>query len=299
MTTPSLPLQNGVSASRCRVIPGQWHNLLHFLTLRFPDVDIETWRQRLQAGLVTTETGIALQADDPVRIGDLICYYREVPDEAVLHQGNIDIIYEDDNLLIIDKPHFVPVMPAGRFLRESLLVRLRQQTGHADLVPLHRLDRDTAGLVMCAKQVDRRDAYTALFRLRNIRKIYEVVAPHRDDLILPCQHRSLLVAGEPFFRVREVAGTANSETHISLLQRLGDNSLYQAEPVTGRKHQLRVHFASLGIPICFDRCYPELNDRPDDIKQPLQLLARSLIFKDPFSGQIQHINSRLKLLLTH
>lgn len=294
MTSPNLPLRNGVSASRCRVIPGQWQNLLHFLTLRFPDVGVDVWRQRLQDGLVSNELGTTLHAETSVQAGDMICYYREVPEEEVLHQGNIDIIYEDENLLVVDKPHLVPVMPAGRFLRESLLVRLRQQTGITDLAPLHRLDRDTAGLVMCAKHIGSRDAYAALFRQRSIDKIYEVVAPHRD-LIWPYTHTSLLVAGEPFFRVREVPGVANSETKITLLKRLGDNSLYQAEPVTGRKHQLRVHFASLGMPILFDRCYPELHDQPDDPAQALQLLARSLRFIDPFSGREQYFKSRLSL----
>ena len=294
MTLPNLPLRNGVSASRCRIIPGQWQNLLHFLTLRFPDVGVDVWRQRLHDGLVSNELGITLDAETNVQAGDMIFYYRDVPEEEILHQGNIDIIYEDEHILVVDKPHLVPVMPAGRFLRESLLVRLRQQTGMSDLAPLHRLDRDTAGLVMCAKQITSRDAYATLFRQRCINKTYEVVAPHRD-LIWPHTHTSLLVAGEPFFRVREVPGIANSETKITLLKRLGDNSLYRAEPVTGRKHQLRVHFASLGMPILFDRCYPELHDQPDDPDRALQLLARSLRFIDPFSKREQFIQSRLNL----
>jgi tRNA pseudouridine32 synthase/23S rRNA pseudouridine746 synthase len=278
------------------VIPGQWQHLLHFLTLRFPDVGIDVWRQRLREGLVTNEAGEALHAESTAQIGELIFYYREVPEEAVLHTGKIDIIYQDEHLLVVDKPHLVPVMPAGRFLRESLLIRLRQQTGITDLAPLHRLDRDTAGLVMCATHVGSRDAYAALFRQRSIDKVYEVVAPHLD-LEWPYIHSSLLVAGEPFFRVREVPGQPNSETRITLLKRFGQHSLYQAEPITGRKHQLRVHFASLGMPILFDRCYPELHDQPDNPDQPLQLLARSLRFIDPFSGHEQCLQSRLNLSL--
>lgn len=292
-----LPVIDGVSPSRCRVTPGDWQDLLHFLRVRFPEVGVATWTQRLQAGHVLDVNGRAYHASAAVRAGDLVCYYRDVPDEAVLHDRPLDIIHQDEHLLIVDKPALVPVMPAGRFLRQSLLVRLRAQTGAADLVPLHRLDRDTAGLVMCSLRPDTRDPYTALFRERRIDKYYEVVARWQPGFDATVTHRSLLVADTPFFRVREVPGAANSETRITLLRRAGALALYQAQPVTGRKHQIRVHFSALGMPIVFDRCYPALVERPDDPAQPLQLLARRLRFIDPLDGMPRQFDSRQQLAL--
>lgn len=292
-----LPVIDGVSPSRCRVLPGDWDDLLHFLRVRFPAVGAATWSDRLRAGQVLDGDGRAYRADQAVRPGDLVCYYRDVPDETVLHDAPLDIVYQDEHLLVVDKPPLVPVMPAGRFLRQSLLVRLRAQTGAADLVPLHRLDRDTAGLVMCSLRPDTRDAYTALFRERRIDKHYEVVARWQPGFEQTVTHRSLLVADTPFFRVREVPGPANSETRITLCQRAGALARYRAQPVTGRKHQIRVHFAALGMPILFDRCYPELLSRPDDPDRPLQLLARALRFTDPLCGEPRQFDSRRQLAL--
>jgi tRNA pseudouridine32 synthase/23S rRNA pseudouridine746 synthase len=119
-------------------------------------------------------------------------------------------------------------------VQQSLLVQLKNLTGYDDLVPLHRIDRETAGLVLLEKHPADRDAYHALFRQQHIHKTYYAVAAFRADLTWPRTHTSRLMAGEPFFRMQEVPGQPNSETRISLLRTDGSRALYQLEPVSAR-----------------------------------------------------------------
>jgi tRNA pseudouridine32 synthase/23S rRNA pseudouridine746 synthase len=201
-------------------------------------------------------------------------------------------------LLVADKPHFMPVTPSGRYVQQSLLVQLKRQTGCADLVPLHRIDRETAGLVLLGKRLQERDAYHALFRDHQIHKTYLAVAAHAPHLKLPLVHTSRLVPGEPFFRTQEVPGPANSETRIALLHTDGLRALYTLEPISGKRHQLRVHMNALGIPIEGDLFYPTVlrgPDAPEDFSQPLQLLAQSVRFTDPITGQAREWASGLCL----
>src|SRR6185369_13640124 len=141
-----------------------------------------------------------------------------------------------------------------------------------------------------------RGHYTSLFRNRKVRKVYEALAPTLDTVAFPTIRRSRIVRGEPFFRMQEVPGEANSETEVSRICDLGRNSLYQMIPVTGRKHQLRLHLAGLGLPIINDKLYPLISrTRTDDFSSPLKLLAKSLSFQDPMSGRQLYFESDMKL----
>jgi len=289
-----LPLVDGIAPSYQWLPPERWPSLLDFLCARFSDIGEAAWRSRMARGLVVDEQGRPQSPDSPYRVGACIHYYRELDDEPAIPFRE-RVIYEDERILVADKPHFLPVMPAGRFLRETLLVRLRAGGGRDDLAPVHRIDRETAGLVLFSRDPATRDAYAALFRERRVDKAYDVLAPHDPTLAFPLVRRSRLVEGEPFFRMREADGEANSETRIRLLERRGPLSLYRAEPVTGRKHQIRVHFAGLGLPIIHDRCYPVLAEGADDFGHPLGLLARELAFTDPVTGRAMRFESAQRL----
>lgn len=293
-------LIDGVSPSRQWLPAGDWPTMLDYLAQRFPGISPDIWRERMARGLVSDEHGALIAADTRYRAGACVHYYREVPAEPEL-PGDVRIIYRDERILVADKPHFLPVAPSGRYVQQTLLTRLRRLGGLDDLVPVHRIDRETAGLVLCSLDPATRDAYTALFRARAIEKTYEAVAPWRADLPLPHVHRSRLVEGEPFFRMREAEGAANSETHVALIGKGEDADgrllgHYRIGLVTGRKHQIRVHFDALGMPLLNDRFYPRVrNDEPDDFARPLQLLARSLAFTDPVTGEPRRFRSERQL----
>lgn len=291
-------MHQGVSASVVAVPPGDWPHLLDFLTQRMPGISRTGWAERLDRGLVLQENGQVARADQTCRAGQRFFYYRHVSDEPSLPMS-ASVVDEDEHLLVADKPHFMPVTPSGPYVQQSLLVQLKRLTGLADLVPLHRIDRDTAGLVLLGKGPRERDAYHALFRAHAIRKTYQAVAPHRPDLALPRAHTSRLVEDPVhFFKMREVPGAPNSETHIDLLATASGRALYQLSPRTGKRHQLRVHMLGLGLPIEGDPFYPSVRRGPDapvDVEHPLQLLAHTLQFTDPITGQERHWSSRLRL----
>jgi tRNA pseudouridine32 synthase/23S rRNA pseudouridine746 synthase len=299
MRSIQLPMRNGVSASVVSVPQGAPH-LLDFLAQRMPGISRSEWAERLAQGLVLHEDGQAALPDQSCQPGQRLYYYRHLADEPVL-PFQAQIVYQDTHLLIADKPHFMPVTPSGRYVQQSLLVQLKRLTGCADLVPLHRIDRETAGLVLFGKRLQDRDAYHALFRDHLIHKTYHAVAAHAPHLKLPLVHTSRLVPGEPFFRTQEVSGPANSETRIALLNTDGQRALYGLEPISGKRHQLRVHMNALGIPIEGDPFYPTVlrgPDAPEDFSQPLQLLAQSVRFTDPITGQTREWTSRLRLTLS-
>ena len=240
-------------------------------------------------------SGAALDIDAPCRVGAEVRYFREVIDEPVIPFAET-ILHADADLVVADKPHFLPVTPAGGFVRETLLARLVQRLGNPELVPLHRIDRDTAGLVLFSANPDTRAAYQALFRERRIRKRYEAIAPALPGVSFPLVRKTRLVPGEPFFRMQEAEGEPNSETRIDVLAGEGAHWRYALEPVTGRKHQLRVHMAALGAPIVNDRWYPEVGkEAADDHARPLKLLARKLAFTDPLTGRGREFKSALHI----
>lgn len=288
-----LPTRDGVGPSTVGLPGGDWPTVIDFFAERFPTVEPAVWLQRMRDGLVLDEQGQPVPPDAAYRPHTRLYYYRHLPVEPRI-PFEAHILFQDAHLVVVDKPHFLPTMPAGRYVQETLLVRLKQSLGIETLAPLHRLDRETAGVTLFAIQPTERAAYHALFKQREVHKQYEAIAPWRADV--PRVHRSQIVPGEPFFRYREAAGEPNSETHIALQERLGDWARYQLLPITGRTHQLRVHMAALGVPIRNDRFYPDVvNIADDDYRAPLQLLARSIAFTDPVTGQPRCFESARRL----
>ncbi|MBA0445788.1 pseudouridine synthase [Stenotrophomonas maltophilia] len=283
--------------SRLQLPPGHWPSLLEGLCARFPRIDRAQWQDRFARGRVQDVKGRALSPDMPWQAGLEIQYFREVADEPVIPFAET-ILHLDEHLLVADKPHFLPVTPAGSYVRETLLARLVARTGNTGLVPLHRLDRLTAGLVMFSTQPASRDAYQRLFRERRIEKTYEALAPALPGQVFPLQRHSRLVPGEPFFRMDEVPGEPNARSRIELIDASGPVWRYRLLPETGRKHQLRVHMAALGAPIEGDDLYPQLQSRPEGrVERPLQLLAQGLAFDDPLSGEPRRFSSKRRLCL--
>jgi tRNA pseudouridine32 synthase / 23S rRNA pseudouridine746 synthase len=299
-----LPTVDGVSPSvmTLPVFPADNTptSLLSFLEHFVHIPEDQSWFARMQSSLVLSDTGLPLGPDTPYLAGQRVYYYRHVVNEPRVPFTE-SIIYQDAHLLVADKPHFLPVAPTGRYVQETLLVRLKKRTGLDDLVPIHRIDRDTAGLVLFSVQPASRDAYAALFRQRRVAKCYEAIAPFRAELCFPMVHRSRMEPAASFMQMQESAGQPNTETRIELLEHRGALARYQLHPVSGKRHQLRVHMLSLGLPICGDAIYPMLTPEPQldalDYRYPLQLLAQSIAFADPVTVLEHRFSSLQRLIL--
>ena len=299
----SIPARHGVLPS-CVSLPAlkspPWTSLLDFLHHRMPAVSRADWALRLALGQVLAENGDALPPDAPYQGGTRVYYYRDVPNEAPIPFEET-VLFQDTHLVVADKPHFLPVTPGGRYVQQTLLVRLQQRLNLPELAPLHRIDRETAGLVLFAVNPAERGAYHALFSDRTAHKTYEAIAPAAHTLAWPHTRRSRLVEHPTdFFRMVEADATTppNSETQVDLLEQRGDWARYRLTPVTGKRHQLRVHMNALGLPIVGDQLYPTVlhgPDEPEDFQMPLRLLAKAIAFTDPVTGQARQFESQRRL----
>jgi tRNA pseudouridine32 synthase / 23S rRNA pseudouridine746 synthase len=294
-TSHGLPTRAGVGPSCVGLPAGPWSTITDFLVEHFPAISRETWLARMAQQQVVDEFG-GLVTPDRAYPGHLrVYYYRDVPDEPVIPFEET-LLFQDGHLVVADKPHFLPVTPSGNYLQQTLLVRLKKRLNIDTLVPLHRIDRETAGLVMFSVRPEDRNTYQVLFRQHSIHKHYEAIAPWRSDLAFPIVRQTRIEEGEPFFRQHEVPGAPNSETRIDVLEVRGNLARYALSPVTGKKHQLRVHMNALGLPILNDRMYPPLASTPnDDFDRPLQLLAQSVAFTDPVTGEARRFHSQRTL----
>lgn len=290
-----LPTRDGVGASVITLPVGDWLLVIDFLVQRFDAVPREEWLARMQNNLVMDENGLPVYPDRPYQSHLKIFYYRSIENEQPIPFEE-SILFQDEYLIIADKPHFLPVMPAGIYLQETLLVRLKRKTGIETLVPMHRIDRETAGLVVFVVKPETRGAYQSLFLSKQVEKCYQAIAPYRNDLAFPVTYKSRLQESKNFMQMEEAEGEANSETIIEVLEQRDNWARYQLKPVTGKKHQLRTHMAALGIPILNDLIYPvhKAGDQ-DDFKNPLQLLAQRIDFVDPITGEQRAFESKLKL----
>ena len=290
------PARDGVSPS-CVVLPtqGRWATVAEFLIERFHGVPEPVWLQRLAMGDVVDDEGQQITAQcvySPLR---RLYYYRAVPNERRIPFDEV-ILWQDEHLLVVDKPHFLPVLPSGKYLQETVLTRLKNRLGVDALSPIHRIDRDTAGLVLFSIQPATRDAYQALFRERQVSKTYEAIAPWNPALPWPIRRETRIVQSDHFMQQMEVEGPPNTLTHIAPLEMLGGLARYELKPVTGHRHQLRVHMAALGLPIVGDGIYPTLTPEGQvDYARPLQLLAKSIEFVDPLSSLLRRFESRRAL----
>ena len=291
------PARNGVGPSCIGLPAGSWPTTLDFLAERFTAVGREVWHQRMVDGDVVNEHGITLTPHSPYQGHMRVYYYRAVPAEIRIPFEEV-ILFQDEQLVVVDKPHFLPVVPSGGYLNETVLVRLKQKLGIDTLVPVHRIDRDTAGLVMFSVQPGTRAQYHALFSQRTVKKTYEAVAPWRADLQFPLTRESRIVEAGHFMLQHEVEGLPNAVTEMEVIEVRDGLARYRLSPVTGKRHQLRVHMAALGLPIKGDGLYPTLTPEGHiDYANPLQLLAKSVAFTDPISGQIRHFESQRRLAL--
>jgi tRNA pseudouridine32 synthase/23S rRNA pseudouridine746 synthase len=280
---------DGITASRVFLPADQTHsNLLQFFVSQFPHISEGEWLSRFSDGLILDLDGKKLSASDAYKPNSHLLYFRRLVREPDIPFEE-HILHQDEHILVADKPHFLPVTPSGLYLHQTLLNRLKKKTGIQTLSPIHRIDRDTAGLVIFSVKPEERALYQNLFRDRKVKKVYEAIAPYSESLSanLPMTYESHIEESEHFLRMREIEGKANSDTLIELVEINEPWAKYRLMPGSGKKHQLRCHLNALGIPIKGDQIYPVLTPYQEydlDFSNPLQLLAKQVAFKDPISG---------------
>lgn len=271
--------------------------LLDFLEKRFPGISRSIWVGRMRVGNVLDEHKRPIYEDEPYTPGKRIYYFREVEQEIPVPFFE-QIIHCDDHILVVEKPHFLPVIPSGQYVNHCLLNRLKKTTGNENLTPIHRIDRETAGLVVLSVKPQTRGLYQQLFMEGQVRKTYEAVTlcpstPPDQPVVV----ENRIVQGEPFFRMKTEPGITNARSWIRCIKHNNGLALFHIEPATGKKHQIRLHLSGLGFGIVNDRYYPDLlPEQPPDFDKPLQLLARSLCFKDPVSGKNLDFRCSMELI---
>lgn len=304
-----LPVRDGVNATRLRLPDeGPWDTAMDYMMHRWGHIDPQGIEDRFDAGEIVGEAGVALDRSTPLRNHTFIWYYRTLPPEPRI-PVELDILHQDGHLLVVDKPHFLPTTPGGTYIQESALVRLRNQLNLPDLIPMHRLDRMTAGILLLSTNPETRGKYQVLFEKRQVQKEYECVAaaepaPGHRAVDFPVVVRNRMTKSRSYLLAEVIDGEPNAETRIERLRTFDGvgprRALYRLEPHSGKTHQLRVHMASLGLGIVNDAFYPELLDKaPDDYARPLQLLARGIRFVDPITGRPVEYRSNLQLSEAH
>jgi len=270
--------------------------IFEYLLARFPQVQASVWRARVLEGQLTLSDGTTIREDSPYRHGITVFYRKQVQCEPPSLEEPL-IVYRDDEILVVHKPHGMPVTPSGEHNERSLFIRLLRSTGLPDLGPVHRLDRDTAGLLLFTIKLGARSHYHRLFAEGRVEREYVAVARitgHLEGTHWRVENR--LEPGEPWYRQRIVEGPMNAITEIALVELRSGFGLFRLFPKSGRKHQLRVHMTSIGCPIFGDPFYPPIVEKREG-DPPLQLLSKRLAFIDPLTGESRVFDSPKKLAL--
>jgi tRNA pseudouridine32 synthase/23S rRNA pseudouridine746 synthase len=297
-----LPQRHGLDAVRLRTPDdGPWTTMRDHLVARLPRVEPGRIDAMLRERRVVGRNG-PVDLADPFVPREFLWFHRDLPVEVPVPFA-LEVLHRDDDVVVVDKPHFLATIPRGRHVVETALVRLRRELGLPGLSPAHRLDRVTAGVLLFVVRRERRGAYQTLFRDRRVRKTYEAVAPYDPALALPRTVRSRIVKERGVITAQELPGPPNAETLVELLEHRAGLARYRLTPLTGRTHQLRLHLRGLGVPILGDRFYGGPSDQEpapedtalDDFTRPLQLLAATLVFPDPVTGAARRFTSRRTL----
>lgn len=272
-------------------------SILTFLCRRFTGISEQTWVERIIEGKVLDDNGETITFNTPYLPSKRLFYFREVANEPVIPFTE-NILFMDDEILVACKPHFLPVTPGGRYVEECLLNRLRKATGINDIVPLHRIDRETAGIVLFSINKKTRGVYGSLFMNGSVEKTYQAVSgcdSNQKPALWEIENR--IVHGNPWFTMTTAEGKSNAKSTIKLVEVIECKARFILHPHTGKTHQLRLHLSGLGFGILNDRYYPQLQDeREDNFDMPLQLLAKKICFRDPLNGKEREFESSRQLL---
>lgn len=288
-THAPLPPRYGLRAAWVRtpdrdpVNPSPWPTMRDFLLDKLPqDARVDAM---LGAGEFVNDFGVPWQGDEVYQPHTFIHFHRELREEKPV-PDSLTVLYHDDRIVVVDKPHFMSSIPRGRHVRESVVVKAREMLDLPELGPAHRLDRLTAGILVLTTQKRWRAPYQLMFENRQVLKTYEAIAPALPELAAEQVIRSHIRKDRGTLHAHEVPDAPiNAVTRLRMVEQRGAWGRYELHPRTGKTHQLRVHLNALGAPITGDPLYPTwVREDVDDFSTPLQLLASRLEFIDPVDG---------------
>jgi len=247
-------------------------------------------RAKVIAGEVFSANGVALDERTEMPANSFVYHYRDLPDEVMV-PFDVPVLYRDDTIVVVDKPHFLATMPRGSHIAQTALVRLRRDLDLPELSPAHRLDRLTAGVLLFTVRREVRGAYQTLFARGEVAKMYLAHSSAQPGLSAPQVISNRIIKRRGVLQAQIESGEPNAETFVEPL----GAGRYRLTPRTGRTHQLRLHMASLGVPIDNDPLYPNVIDvAPGDFTAPLRLVAHRLEFDDPLTGEHRRfVSSRI------
>lgn len=315
-----LPQREGLDAVRVVCRPDDvGRPIIQVLRTRFPALESPAARplaQRFRAGDFVDGEGKAWRPTDAAERSREVFFYRECAPEVV-PEVHIPVVFEDEHLLVVDKPRGLASIPRGEHIRRSALVRLRVATGLSELSPIHRLDKQTGGLLVLSKKAEERGAYQSLFARGEVDKRYVAVvdtAPPFAELAIFRGFRQPKSGKLPIHALREGPLTIeapilknhgdlwahvdprgkDARTEVTLLRELGEGRAAVALRLfTGRTHQLRLHLSHVGLPIVGDELYPAPEPDPhtgertmrEVSEDGLHLWCTFMAFTDPLTGE--------------
>jgi 23S rRNA pseudouridine1911/1915/1917 synthase len=272
-------------------------SILGFYTTRYTHSSEEVWRERLESGAVLLD-GERIDQETKLKRGQTLTYHREAWQEPEAPR-DFEVLYEDNQIIAVNKPGGLPVLPSGHHLENTLLSVVRERFGgDVPPSPLHRLGRGTSGIVLFARDSKTLQELSNAFRNRSITKVYRA-------LVCGVGLEPEILIEQPIGKIdypptgQLYAATPDGKPSVSECTMLwekteDDHTLLDVKIITGRPHQIRIHVAAIGHPLVGDPLYVsgggpaplvqgERAPLPGDIGYHLH--ARLLEFTHPATGE--------------